>query len=48
MFPVEFQSCAELQESPVIEMRAYGTHSQPAGTWSDDSSMAVATMELGL
>ena len=31
--PVEFQSRAELQESPVTDMRAYGTHSQPAGTW---------------
>lgn len=43
--PVEFMSRAELKDNPVTDMRAYGTHSQPAGTWSDDSSMAVATME---
>ena len=43
--PVEFQFREELKESPVTSMRAYGTHNQPAGTWSDDSSMAIATME---
>lgn len=43
--PVEFKSRSELKESPVTDMRAYGTHSQPAGTWSDDSSMAIATTE---
>ena len=43
--PVEFKSRVELKENSVTDMRAYGTHSQPAGTWSDDSSMAVATME---
>lgn len=26
-------------------MIGYGTHDQPAGTWSDDSSMTIATME---
>jgi len=25
-------------------MRAYGTHHQPAGTWSDDTSMILATL----
>lgn len=43
--PVEFTSRAERDADPVVDMRAYGTHSQPAGTWSDDSSMVVATME---
>ena len=43
--PVEFRSRIELQDNPVTDMRGYGTHSQPAGTWSDDSSMAIATME---
>jgi len=42
--PVEFTSRAERKADPVTEMRAYGTHSQPAGTWSDDSSMALATL----
>ena len=26
-------------------MRAYGTHSQPAGTWSDDGSLTLATLD---
>jgi ADP-ribosylglycohydrolase len=26
------------------DMIGYGTHNQPAGTWSDDSSMTIATM----
>ena len=43
--PVEFVSRDELKETPVTDMIGYGTHNQPAGTWSDDSSMAVATME---
>lgn len=43
--PVEFKSCAELKANPVTDMIGYGTHNQPAGTWSDDSSMAIATME---
>lgn len=43
--PVEFASRDELKENPVTDMIGYGTHNQPAGTWSDDSSMAVATME---
>lgn len=29
----------------MTEMRANGTHQQPAGTWSDDSSMALCLME---
>lgn len=43
--PVEFTSRAERDVDPVVDMRAYGTHSQPAGTWSDDSSMVIATLE---
>ena len=43
--PVEFVSRDELKDNPVTDMIGYGTHNQPAGTWSDDSSMAVATME---
>lgn len=42
--PVEFQSRTARQADPVTGMRAYGTHHQPAGTWSDDTSMIVATM----
>lgn len=43
--PVEFQSREELEQDPVAGMRAYGTHHQPAGTWSDDSSMALCLLE---
>lgn len=37
--PVEFKSREYLTEKPVKEMLAYGTYNQPAGTWSDDSSL---------
>ena len=37
--PVEFRSREQLKRSPVTTMRAFGTHRQPAGTWSDDSSL---------
>ena len=43
--PVEFRSREELERDPVKGMRAYGTHHQPAGTWSDDSSMALCLLE---
>ena len=43
--PVEFKSRFELDEKPVIDMRGFGTYNQPPGTWSDDSSMTLATIE---
>lgn len=43
--PVEFRSREELERDPVTGMRANGTHAQSAGTWSDDSSMALCLME---
>ena len=39
--PVEFRSRDQLKRSPVTTMRAFGTHGQPAGTWSDDSSLML-------
>ena len=30
---------------PVTGMRAFGTHHQPAGTWSDDSSLTFCLAE---
>lgn len=42
--PVEFCSREELKNDPVVDMREYGTYNQPKGTWSDDSSMTIATM----
>jgi ADP-ribosyl-[dinitrogen reductase] hydrolase len=38
--PVEFQSRYSLSLKPVMSMSGNGIHSQPAGTWSDDSSLA--------
>ncbi|WP_306783611.1 O-acetyl-ADP-ribose deacetylase [Flavobacterium poyangense] len=43
--PVEFESRDYLKENPVSEMMGYGTHSQPIGTWSDDSSLAFCLAE---
>ena len=43
--PVEFKSRAEIAQAPVTDMRGYGTHRQPAGTWSDDSSLLLCTAE---
>jgi len=43
--PVEFQSRTYLKTNPVSEMIGYGTHYQPLGTWSDDSSLAFCLAE---
>lgn len=43
--PVEFTSREARKSDPVTGMRAYGTHNQPAGTWSDDTSMVLATLD---
>lgn len=44
--PVEFVSRATLKLRPVTDMRAFGTHHQPAGTWSDDSSLTFCLAEM--
>jgi len=44
--PVEFNSRDERKRHPVTEMQAYGTHHQPAGTWSDDSSLTFCLAEM--
>ncbi|KFF04762.1 crystallin [Flavobacterium reichenbachii] len=43
--PVEFKSREELKENPVQDMMGYGTHYQPIGTWSDDSSLTFCLAE---
>jgi ADP-ribosyl-[dinitrogen reductase] hydrolase len=43
--PVEFTSRGYLKNNPVISMRGSGTWNQPAGTWSDDSSLAFCLAE---
>lgn len=42
--PVKFITREQLSESPLKGMRAYGTHNQPAGTWSDDTSLSLCTI----
>ncbi len=39
--PVEFKDRDRLKQNPVTGMRAFGTHHQPAGTWSDDGSLTL-------
>ena len=43
--PVEFESRADIAIKPVTTMRGYGTHHQPAGTWSDDTSLTLALID---
>ena len=43
--PVEFQSREEISRQPVTDMIGYGTHNKPAGTFSDDSSLAFCLAE---
>ncbi len=43
--PVEFQDRTTIQSTPVLGMRGFGSHKQPPGTWSDDSSMTLCTIE---
>ena len=40
--PYEFK---ERDTYKITGMEGFGTHNQPPGTWSDDSSMTIATME---
>jgi len=44
--PVEFKSRDLLTLQPVTGMRSYGSHGQPAGTWSDDSSLTFCLAEM--
>ena len=43
--PAEFKTRRQLDQKPVTTMTGFGTHKQPPGTWSDDSSLALATAE---
>lgn len=38
--PFEFKSSLEMQVHPATRMVGHGTHNQPIGTWSDDSSLS--------
>jgi len=43
--PFEFQSREQLKKHPVTTMVGGGSWNQPIGTWSDDTSMVLATMD---
>ena len=43
--PVEFVRRETLDGDPVVDMRGYGTYHVPKGSWSDDTGMAIATLD---
>lgn len=43
--PVEFASREELDQNPVTDMEEFGTYPYPVGSWSDDTSMSLASLD---
>lgn len=43
--PLEFTKREDLLKQPVTKMIGDGTYNLPAGTWSDDTSMMIATID---
>lgn len=43
--PVEFCMRKELLQNPITEMLGHGSHDVPKGSWSDDTSMTLATLD---
>lgn len=43
--PLEFYDRSKLQKNKIDFMLGYGSHDVPAGSWSDDTSMTIATMD---
>lgn len=43
--PVEFKTRKEIEKNPITSMREYGTHNQPMGVWSDDTSLTLALLD---
>lgn len=43
--PAEFKTREELTSHPITDMVGDGTYFLPKGTWSDDTSMTLATMD---
>jgi ADP-ribosyl-[dinitrogen reductase] hydrolase len=43
--PVEFMSREQVRRNPINGMRGYGTFNLPPGSWSDDSSLLLCTVE---
>ena len=44
--PVEFASRQELDNAPVIDMEGFGAYPMPKGSWSDDTSMSLCTLDV--
>lgn len=44
--PVEFCTREELALDPVVDMREGGTYPMPRGSWSDDTSMSLAALDV--
>jgi len=43
--PVEFCSRKDRDRDPVTDFRGYGMHNQRPGTWSDDTSLTLCTID---
>lgn len=43
--PYEFRSREEMRLAPALDMVGGGTYSLPVGTWSDDTSMILCTLD---
>lgn len=44
--PVEFKKRVELDKNPVTDMMGFGTYQVPEGSWSDDTSMVLCTLDV--
>jgi ADP-ribosyl-[dinitrogen reductase] hydrolase len=42
--PVDFSNRSFLRQNPVVGMKAYGSHHQSAGTWSDDTALSLCLL----
>lgn len=43
--PLEFCMREKLMENPTTEMKGYGSHDVPKGSWSDDTSMTLCLID---
>ena len=43
--PFEFKPRKYFEKEPVTDLEGYGVHNQPVGTWSDDGSLTLATLD---
>lgn len=43
--PAEFKARENLKKFPITDMIGFGTYNQEIGTWSDDTSMTLATLD---